>query len=133
MRPLAVPSKKIGSPGATYLSAGVAVPTPDEHVISEESAFVTHSVTHGSVFVTAYARTTQFDVAEMSARAGGSGYGATVVTFVTTSTPFDHTTVQTKLEDERSVISSLVPHSFDSLLSVAFPEATLESTWICAT
>ena len=99
MRPLAVPSKKIGSPGATYLSAGVAVPTPDEHVISEESAFVTHSVTHGSVFVTAYARTTQFEVAETSA--DGSGYGATVDTFVTTSTPLDHTTVQTKLEDER--------------------------------
>ena len=41
--------------------------------------------------------------------------------------------IETKLEDERSVTSSLVPHSFDSLLSVAFPEATLESTWICAT
>ena len=41
MRPLAVPSKKIGSPGATYLSAGVAVPTPDEHVISEESGVET--------------------------------------------------------------------------------------------
>ena len=79
----------------------------------------------------ARARTTQFDDAEMSA--DGSGYGATVDTFVTTSTPLDHTTVQTKLEDERSVTSSLVPHSFDSLLSVAFPEATLESTWICAT